>query len=227
MFKRRNRTEENQTENRQNNPLYSNGYKVVGKRAIPVCAMLAVVLGSSSIIAFAKGGVPDVTLNQDPNEVISLSVEVDDDVYKGFMGMINYFKDYDGKGLSADMKAATSASAISDADKDSDHFIERNGNLYIIVNAKEYQVVETEDGLCAIDSDGNEDPIEVVAPEMENPNVHIAEDGSRYYHIVWGDTLCKISSMFHYSVDELAEHNHIKNPNLIYAESDLRLPDAE
>lgn len=48
--------------------------------------------------------------------------------------------------------------------------------------------------------------------------------GDPYYHVVWGDTLCTVSSTVHYSVQELAEYNHISNVNLIYAESDLRIP---
>ena len=50
------------------------------------------------------------------------------------------------------------------------------------------------------------------------------ENGNVYYHVVWGDTLCSISSDLHISVDELAEYNHIRNVHLIYAESDLRIP---
>ena len=44
------------------------------------------------------------------------------------------------------------------------------------------------------------------------------------YDIVWGDTLSKISNMTGYSVDFLAEYNHISNPNLIYAGSTIRYP---
>lgn len=57
--------------------------------------------------------------------------------------------------------------------------------------------------------------------------IHVDADGNKWYHIVWGDTLCKISSGLHFSVDELAEYNHIRNVNLIYAESDLRIPPQE
>lgn len=60
-----------------------------------------------------------------------------------------------------------------------------------------------------------------------NPYISVDEEGNRYYHVVRGDTLCKISSLVHYSVDELAEYNHIRNVHLIYAESDLRIPDWE
>lgn len=60
-----------------------------------------------------------------------------------------------------------------------------------------------------------------------NPRIRIDANGNKYYHIVWGDTLCKISSDLHISVDELAEYNHIRNVHLIWAESDLRIPEGD
>jgi len=82
------------------------------------------------------------------------------------------------------------------------------------------------------DADGNpiygkskhDVPISDALHLSENPRVSVDADGNYYYHIVWGDTLCKISSDLHYSVDEIADYNHIRNVNLIYAESDLRVP---
>ena len=47
------------------------------------------------------------------------------------------------------------------------------------------------------------------------------------YDIVWGDTLTKLSQMTGYSVDFLAEYNHIADPNLIYAGSTLRYPKSK
>ena len=44
------------------------------------------------------------------------------------------------------------------------------------------------------------------------------------YTIKYGDTLTKLSKAFGYSVDELAKFNSIRNVNLIYAESSLRIP---
>lgn len=64
-------------------------------------------------------------------------------------------------------------------------------------------------------------------PLSDSPYVTVDEYGNTYYHIIAGDTLCKISTLLHYSVDELAEYNHIQNVNMIYAESDLRIPQAE
>lgn len=82
-------------------------------------------------------------------------------------------------------------------------------------------VAYDEDGrpIIGYDEDGN--PIY----GYSNPRIRVDANGIKYYHIVWGDTLCKISSDVHISVDELADYNRIRNVNLIYAESDLRLPD--
>lgn len=44
------------------------------------------------------------------------------------------------------------------------------------------------------------------------------------YPVVKGDTLTKVSRRVGYSVDEIAEYNHIKNVNLIYAGESLRVP---
>lgn len=47
----------------------------------------------------------------------------------------------------------------------------------------------------------------------------------RIYLVQKGDTLSKISGMVSFSVDELAEYNHIKNVDLIYEGEALRIPD--
>ena len=52
----------------------------------------------------------------------------------------------------------------------------------------------------------------------------LADDGSLLYVIQRGDTLSKISALVGFSVDELAEYNHIRNVNLIYTGSVLRIP---
>lgn len=52
----------------------------------------------------------------------------------------------------------------------------------------------------------------------------IGPDGTTVYHIVWGDTLCDISRKLGFSVDELADYNKIRDVNLIYAESLMRVP---
>lgn len=55
---------------------------------------------------------------------------------------------------------------------------------------------------------------------------HIVQksDGTMVYMIQSGDTLTSISATLGYSVDEIANFNQIRNVNLIYANSALRVP---
>jgi LysM repeat protein len=50
--------------------------------------------------------------------------------------------------------------------------------------------------------------------------------GTRWvpYKIVWGDTLTSIAERHHTSVSALASHNHIANPNKIYAGHTIQVP---
>lgn len=117
---------------------------------------------------------------------------------------------------------------ISDADKDAIDAILRPGkpgtsgddpNAPLGTDADGNAILDwTVDGRPIIGYDDNGEPIYGRLDEDVNPA------NGDYYHIVWGDTLCKISSELHISVDELAEYNHIRDVNKIYAESDLRIP---
>ena len=49
----------------------------------------------------------------------------------------------------------------------------------------------------------------------------------KIYYIKPGDTLCDISRVTGFSVDELAEYNDIRDVNLIYAKSVLRVPNTK
>lgn len=49
-------------------------------------------------------------------------------------------------------------------------------------------------------------------------------EGIREYRVQPGDTLSKISRTFNVSVDELAEFNHIENPNTIKVGMSLQIP---
>lgn len=55
-------------------------------------------------------------------------------------------------------------------------------------------------------------------------NVRVDTNGDLIYIIQKNDTLSKISAGFGYSVDELATYNKIKNVNLIYTGSSIRIP---
>lgn len=57
--------------------------------------------------------------------------------------------------------------------------------------------------------------------------VVVDPDGNMVYIVKKGDTLSAVSGIVGYSVDELAEYNHIKNVNLIYIDESLRIPADE
>lgn len=60
--------------------------------------------------------------------------------------------------------------------------------------------------------------------DVDEKLLTVADNGDIIYKIQKGDTLSYISSVFGYSVDELAEYNQIKNVNLIYSNSSIRIP---
>lgn len=86
---------------------------------------------------------------------------------------------------------------------------------------KHAPVTESNDKINS-DTNSNINP-GATAPESQD-NIIQLDDGSYVYVIQWGDTLCEISAKLSYSVDELAEYNHIKDVNMIYATSVLRIP---
>lgn len=57
--------------------------------------------------------------------------------------------------------------------------------------------------------------------------VVVDPEGNMVYIVKKGDTLSAVSRLVGYSVDELAEYNHIKNVNLIYTNESLRIPADE
>lgn len=62
---------------------------------------------------------------------------------------------------------------------------------------------------------------------LDENRLIIDKDGTYVYLIKWGDNLTKLSRIFGYSVDELADFNCIRDVNLIYAESSLRIPKGD
>lgn len=123
-------------------------------------------------------------------------------------------------------------------------YAEENPDASVITAGEDGNITETDPSLLAgivtddygrqigvlVEGNGVEDAegnrIGAVTPDGKfvEGAAGVTVSGEPYYHVVWGDTLCKVSSAVHYSVQELAEYNHISNVNLIYAESDLRIP---
>ena len=215
-----------------------------------VCGGLTVCLLATTVIAFAK------TPFSKDNDSSGVNIELDPRVYNGVMGFFDYYAKGGGGNVQYAAASQTDSPFITKDGKiyvviDGHAYpvIETDDGLVVPSSATDPDhligtydldghkiIAVTEDGLPIIgyDKDGNpiigrlegEKPIEDVLP-IDNPRITVDEFGNKWYHIVWGDTLCDISSDIHYSVDELAEYNHIRNVNLIYAESDLRIPEGE
>lgn len=80
------------------------------------------------------------------------------------------------------------------------------------------------EGSSGASADGNGDGsdgsgVEVVGSGTRN--------GEKVYIIKWGDTLSYISAETGFSVDEIANLNEIRDVDLIYADSALRIPDGD
>lgn len=76
-------------------------------------------------------------------------------------------------------------------------------------------------------SDGNTDNTpdgDSQIPYIGAEYVTIDIDGNMVYLVQKGDTLTKVSRLTGYSVQEIAEYNHIQNVNLIYTGQSLRIP---
>lgn len=61
-------------------------------------------------------------------------------------------------------------------------------------------------------------------PPVEDDKKNVSRSDDEIYEIIWGDTLSELSLKFGVSVDALANYNQIRDPNLIYAGSALRIP---
>lgn len=86
-------------------------------------------------------------------------------------------------------------------------------------------VGQGEKGTVLVQTDGQGHIVQVY------PDGQVAETGqidyqtgNRLYLISWGDTLSELGVKFGYTVRDLADFNRIENPDLIYANSYLALP---
>lgn len=134
--------------------------------------------------------------------------------------------------------------AASDDDASSDDSVGNVTNVQIIHNDEVVSdVVVLPSQTVTVDITVEDDEVSVVVSDpvpsdeitelpriIDGETIYLSdvtetlEDGTVIYHIQKGDTLCYISTLLGYSVDELAEYNHIENVNLIYADSVLRVP---
>lgn len=159
------------------------------------CSVICITLLGISTMSFAK-----TMYVPDTN---TFNVELDDNLYHGLL-------------------------SLSQSSDNQD--VSNTSNLYVIINGKEYPVIENEDGQLVAQNVGLDEPFHTTADiplidTAESSRCTVDANGNRVYHIIWGDTLSELALEFGSSVDELAVHNHIPDPNLIYAEDDLYLPE--
>lgn len=160
------------------------------------------VFAACGVICITLLGVSTMSFAQSvyTSNADTLNIELDDSLYNGLLS------------LSSDNQRTS----------DIDH-------LYVIINGKEYPVIENEDGQLVAQNIEAGDPFNATADiplvgDTEPLRYTVDANGSKVYHIIWGDTLSELALEFDNSVDELAIYNHIPDPNLIYAEDDLYIP---
>lgn len=148
-----------------------------------------------------------------PAEVQRFSVQVDERSGAALLSMLQIYAE---KNPEASVMTASSDGSVQETDsgKLAGVVTDASGNAVGVL--VEGNIVEDEDGMPVGAVDG--------AGVFVEGASGVTAAGDAYYHVVWGDTLCRVSSAVHYSVQELAEYNHISDVNLIYAESDLRIP---
>lgn len=109
---------------------------------------------------------------------------------------------------------------FSDITKYKDSIFIYNGSWYATDDFFAKFVDSTVTILPANAGNGNESD-----HHSDNDYIVADVDGNYVYLVKKGDTLSDVSSRISYSVDEIAEYNHINDVNLIYAGEALRVPD--
>lgn len=109
---------------------------------------------------------------------------------------------------------------ISDGVTDSDS--EENTIQNPESNDNDDMSTDTDDTTNKVDDDAV-----ISIPYFGADNVIFDADGNLVYLVKRGDTLTKVSNLTGYSVQELAEYNHIENINLIYSNQAIRIPASQ
>ena len=105
----------------------------------------------------------------------------------------------------------------SDVDSDNTNTLALDSSKVVTVDGVDYIHIDTDNSIVG-------DDITTENGYIGLNYVDIDVDGSVVYHINKGDTLSEISGKLGYSVDSIADENEIRNPNLIYEGSSLRVP---
>lgn len=132
----------------------------------------------------------------------------------------------------SEAKASLSETMLNDRGNDNDELAidEPSTDGTFLVDQSVDDISSTEDtSVQASDTEVSADDSEAVTYPyyIGTEFVVVDPEGNMIYFVKKGDTLSAISGIVGYSVDELAEHNHIKNVNLIYINESLRIPAEE
>ena len=166
----------------------------------------------SQVVAAKKAGVNDVVVSESANGKDDASGPVNDKDSGGDKSSVNSNgrdKSTDGSDsvngssddASKDAAAGTASGSTESSGKDNGH-VKNNTEEVVPVS-----VTST--------GNGGSEPVNDSSGSGKN---YIT------YKVVWGDTLSSISEKYGISVDDIANMNGIRNVDLIYADSALRLP---
>lgn len=179
--------------------------KSSNKNAITVCLGTALILGVSGLTIFSSAMLVN-KLNADADMQYVAAVN---DTYAKILETKPEYRDNDNDDVVNDVPS-----------EDGTFLVDQLSDTESPLENESVKTSDTE--VSADDSEAVTYPY-YIGTEF----VVVDPEGNMVYVVKKGDTLSAVSRMVGYSVDELAEYNHIKNVNLIYVDESLRIPADE
>ena len=179
--------------------------KSSNKNVITVCLGTALILGVSGLTIFSSAMLVN-KLNADADMQYVAAVN---DTYAKILETKPEYRDNDNDDVVNDVPS-----------KDGTFLVDQLSDTESPLENESVKTSDTE--VSADDSEAVTYPY-YIGTEF----VVVDPEGNMVYVVKKGDTLSAVSRMVGYSVDELAEYNHIKNVNLIYVDESLRIPADE
>lgn len=179
--------------------------KSSNKNVITVCLGMALILGVSGLTIFSSAMLVN-KLNADADMQYVAAVN---DTYAKILETKPEYRDNDNDDVVNDVPS-----------EDGTFLVDQLSDTESPLENESVKTSDTE--VSADDSEAVTYPY-YIGTEF----VVVDPEGNMVYVVKKGDTLSAVSRMVGYSVDELAEYNHIKNVNLIYVDESLRIPADE
>ena len=126
------------------------------------------------------------------------------------------------KYLYVDDESVIDSELFEKLSKDGTILVMYEGSVYVTEDAYDKYISETPTDATSAKADNTAEGES--NRKSDNEYIVLDVDGNLIYLVEKGDTLTDVSSRISYSVDEIAEYNHIKDVNLIYAGETLRVP---